>query len=110
MEMKQSVTPGTKSGTVLTFTDADTVNGNSFLNDGHTWLVLNNVTGMTAVTATIPVIAKCDDDLSVPPRTCSADAGVAVLLGPFAPNLYNDVNGNVTFTVSGAIPICLLSV
>lgn len=110
METKLSITIYDKAGTELDFVDADVANGNSFLNDGHTWLVFSNASGSSTVNITVTVVAKVDDDITVPARQASVEAGKVLMLGPFRPELYNDPDGNVALTVSSAIQLCPMSI
>jgi hypothetical protein len=109
MATKQSVIDYTKSGTVLEPSNGDAVTGNNFVNDGHTWLFLSNTSG-TPVTVIVPVTATVDDDISgLPPRQGTVQPNQTLILGPFTTNLYNDANGNASFTLSSAIQISLVS-
>ncbi len=105
METQLAVTQINKRS-VMTFIDADTVNGNSFSNDGKTWIAFRNAQATMA--ATISVNATIDD-IVVPARTESVNVGDVLIVGPFRPDVYNDSNGNVTFAVSGAVQVCLVS-
>lgn len=81
-------------------TAADAVNGNEFLNDGRTYLWVENPTG-GPITMTFPV-AECSSGFTHG-LTCVVPAGAKGLLGPFDIRRFNvPASGRVTVTFSGA--------
>jgi hypothetical protein len=100
-----------RAGSVTTIlVQADTVNGNSFVNDGATYLVLDNKEGTQAVTVTVAVVGKADIDLEISNRQYSLNAGDVVCAGPFDKSLYNSDGDLVNFQVSGALVVAALSI
>lgn len=73
--------------------------GDEFVNDGRTYLdVANGSGGSITVTA---VTQSTVDGLAVADLAVAVGAGVRTKIGPFPPNIYNDVNGRVQITYSG---------
>lgn len=93
----------------LTFAQTDPVNGNSFANNGSTWLVLDNKTGLTQVTISVVPSGKVDNDLPVGNRVFVIPAGDVIAAGAFDPSVFNDTNGMVTFTSDGVIAVIALT-
>ena len=103
------VTSIARSGSLISMSPSDLVNGNSFTNDGHTWIILNNQTGTTPCDVHITVPHTVDGDLPVAPRVISLAAGEVKVAGPFDPAVYNQPDGRVLLTTSTIIGICLAS-
>jgi hypothetical protein len=100
-----------RAGSVTTtLVQADTVNGNSFVNDGATYLVLDNKAGTLPVTVTVAVVGKADIDLPISNRQYSLNAGDVVCAGPFDKPLYNAADETVSFQVTGALIVAALSI
>lgn len=78
---------------------AASTDGNTFTNDGRTFIEIKNTSGVT-VTATIVTQvtvggnAVADKTVTVPPTTGD------VVVGPFLPEIYNDSTGATTVTWS----------
>lgn len=80
---------------------ADQANGNSFVNDGHTRLVVKNG---DASSRTITVVSKAcshgrTGDVSQP-----VAAGEVAVLGPFDPATFNQTDGTVNVDWSASTP------
>lgn len=73
--------------------------GDSFANDGRTYLDINNGSG-GSITVTF-VTQQTVDGLAVADLAVAVGAGVRTKVGPFPPGIYNDVNGRVQVTYSG---------
>ena len=99
-----------RSGSLINLVSADTVNGNSFPNDGATYLVLDNKQGLASVTVTIPVVGHADIDLPISNRQYTLNAGDVICAGPFDKYLYNDQDGNASFQASGPLIVAPLSI
>lgn len=84
--------------------NADTVNGNKFVNDGRTTLKFKNV-GVGIVTVTIDTPGTVDS-LAVADLTASVPATTGFIeLGPFTPFYHQPGTQYVYFTVSGACTV-----
>lgn len=73
--------------------------GDSFANDGRTYLDINNGSG-GSITVTF-VTQQTIDGLAVADLAVAVGAGVRTKVGPFPPSIYNDANGRVQVTYSG---------
>ena len=73
--------------------------GDSFANDGRTYLDINNGSG-GSITVTF-VTQQTVDGLAVADLAVAVGAGVRTKVGPFPPGIYNDANGRVQVTYSG---------
>lgn len=73
--------------------------GDSFANDGRTYLDVNNGSG-GSITVTF-VTQQTIDGLAVADLAVAVGAGVRTKVGPFPPSIYNDANGRVQVTYSG---------
>jgi len=73
--------------------------GDSFPNDGRTYLDVNNGSG-GAITVTAAV-QQTVDGKAVTGNAVSVGAGARTKIGPFPPGIYNDANGRVQLTYSG---------
>jgi hypothetical protein len=85
-----------------TFAAATATTGDVFFNDGNVYLLVRNGNAAnTTVTFDSPAVCNCGvgpnaaHDLVV---TCTGNASTPKIhtLGPFPPNRFNDVDGNVT--------------
>jgi hypothetical protein len=81
---------------------AANVDGNSFANDGNTYLHVKNA-GVGSVTVTIQTPGTVDD-LTVSDRTVTVGAGAEKLIGPLAPGIYNQ-SGEVYVDYSGVTSV-----
>jgi len=93
----------TRAGVGPTFAAA-AGGGDSFPNDGRTMCEVKNAGGgaitLTVVTQiTVDGKAVADDAISVPATTGDR------MVGPFPPEIYNDVNGRVNLTYSGVTSV-----
>lgn len=79
----------TRTGTVLgAGTACDTVNGNNFVNDGQTELVINN-TDATSKTVNVKVVASAyPDGNTVADKAFAVTNGVQKAFGPFPVAIY----------------------
>lgn len=98
-----------RSGHELTFTMADTVNGNCFLNDGRTLVCLNNF-GATDVEVVFETTMKPDLDLTVTNRVVTVRATKVHVVGPFDPNVFNQLDGTVNFSSAGTVAVGIGSI
>ena len=73
--------------------------GDSFANDGRTYLDVNNGSG-GSITVTF-VTQQTIDGLAVADLAVAVGAGARSKVGPFPPSIYNDANGRVQVTYSG---------
>lgn len=73
--------------------------GDSFPNDGRTYLDVLNGSGV-AITVTV-VTQMTVDGKAVADDAISVGAGARKKIGPWPPSIYNDVNGRVQVTYSG---------
>ena len=91
-----------RSGVTITAVAAN-AGGDTFANTGKEVLFIKNASG-SPITVSFAFGVSADamvDGISPPARTCVVAAGAQTLAGPFPPNKYNDVNGNVAVTYSG---------
>lgn len=84
--------------------NADTVNGNKFVNDpGRTLLRVKNVGAQVTVTVDTPATV---DNLAVADLTATVPANTGdILLGPFSGFYHQPGTSEVYFTVSGACTV-----
>jgi hypothetical protein len=84
--------------------------GDSFVNDGTQLLYIEN-TDAVSVTLTVPV-APTIDGQTVSSKTFSIAQNKRMVIGPFAPNIYNDANGRVPLSYSAvtALKVAVLKV
>lgn len=96
--------PG-ESGAAVSMTNADTVNGNKFENDGKTMLDLHNNGSTGSATVTIETGATAGGN-AIADRTVTLTTGQRKRVGPFPPKYYNVESGTdagcVRLTYSGA--------
>lgn len=98
-----TVTPlAGKAGITPTFTAAN-AGGDSFANDGKTWLEVNNGGG-ASITVTIAVPYTVDGSAVTPP-TVTIPAGQRRLIGKFDTTIYNDANGRVAVSYSAVTTV-----
>lgn len=89
-----------RSGSVLTYANADTSNGNKIANNGKTWLAIYNNGSTGSATVTITTQASVDGN-------AIADLAVVVAINtieyvpPLDPTIYNDSNGNLILVTTG---------
>ena len=89
----------TSAGVELTFTDADTTNGNRWLNTGKQYLEIVNTGASSAVVTVISQLTM--DSLAVADREITVAPGER-FHGIFArTDIYNDSSGYTVLTVSG---------
>jgi hypothetical protein len=103
------VTTVSRSGSPISFVPSDTVNGNSFTNDGHTWAILNNLQGTVPCTVTIKVPHVLDGDLPVASRVIDLAIGEVKVAGPFDQSIFNQTDGRVILETSQIIGLCFTS-
>ena len=108
-----TVVPSIRAGVSVSFTSCDLVNGNSFMNDGQTVLMVRN-TGASPVSLTIRTSVIIDGDLVVQNRVVavpvSTAAAPAFMLGAFLVQVYNQVDGHVWLDCAAALLIVPLNV
>ena len=98
------------TGVTLAFTAADLVNGNTFINDGHTLLVARN-TGGAPLNVTLIAAQKIDGDLVVANRVEVVPAASSVLLrGAIPADVYNQPDGTVFVDCSAAAGLLAISI
>lgn len=88
------------TGTAESFANADTSNGNSFANDGRTFLLLYNNGSTGSATVTIATAATVDG-FAVGDNAITLTTTQRKVAGPFEPSIYNDSSGNVNMTITG---------
>lgn len=95
----------TDDGAALTFSDAETGTGNSFSNDGRTYVEVHN-NGTDTATATFTKSGKAFGESLAAASGVALTADQRKVLGPFDPRVYNVVgganDGDVLITYSGA--------
>ena len=100
----QRITP---NGAGVTYQAADPV-GDSFPNDGHVWLEVQN-NGTASITVTVNSQRPCnygfDHDLTV-----EVPAGQSRRIGPLDPQRFNDSQGRVQVTYSDATSVQVAAV
>lgn len=101
-------TPATNHGEILTLTDADLQNGNSFVNDGATILGIYNP-GPDTLTITIKVTKLVDGDLTVQPRVYTTPPLATHIIGRLPKDVYNQTDGNVWMDFSGPALVGVVS-
>lgn len=69
-------------------TAADTVNFNSFSNDGNTIVIATNSDGAVTRNVTVPVPGTVDGSQAVTSRAYAIPFGVAWIIGPFPTSIY----------------------
>ena len=84
------------------FTPAQ-VEGHYFPNNGTTFLLVTNGSASPIDVTAISQITV--EGLAVADLVVAVAAGVAKLIGPFNPQVYNDVDGNMTVTFSAVTTI-----
>lgn len=90
---------------------SDTVNGNTFSNEGAnypSWIVLSNLSaqpGSPDAVVTIKPGNKVDIDLTVSDRVFTIPAGQWIVAGPFDKAIFNQSDGTVQFTTSEVIAV-----
>lgn len=110
-----ALTSPTMAGTTWTPTPATLTDGNSFANDGHRALWVNNASG-GVLTITFDTPGTVDSDLAVPQRTVTVANGAAELIGKFDPAVYNQRSGVdsgkvlVTWSTVTSVTVVLLPV
>lgn len=90
-----------KTGLADTYAAAN-VDGNSFDNDGNTFLHVKNA-GVGSITVTIQTPGTVDD-LAVSDRTVTVANGAEKMIGPFPPGIYNQ-SGEVYVDYSGVTSV-----
>jgi len=77
--------------------------GDSFTNDGNTYLIVKNASG-ASITVTVNSQALCnfgfDHDMVV-----TVNAGATQQIGPFTTSRYNDASGQVHWTYSAVTSV-----
>ena len=105
-----SVVQPARQGVQLAFTASDQVNGNEFANDGQTILIARNTSG-APINVTIRAQESIDGDLKVPDRVVSIPNGIiAMALGTFLIDVYNQINGTVAVDCSASLQLMALKV
>ena len=93
-----------RTGITPSFGAAQTTDGNSFPNDGNTYIEVKNTTA-TACTVTIQE-PETVDGLAVADRTVSVPGTTGdKVIGPFPPARYNQSDGSVYVDVSKAVTL-----
>jgi len=73
--------------------------GDSFVNDGRTFLHVKNAAAGGNSIVTINSLVNCDQGVDHNLAVTIADASES-MIGPFAPSRFNDANGSVAVTYS----------
>lgn len=98
-ELSVQEIPSQQSAT-LTFTAADAVNGNEFLNDGKTAVLMNNT---DAGAQTVTFTGNLDPDFGCQvEETVNLAAGAIGVIGDLKPLGWNQAGSKVVFTASDA--------
>ena len=95
------------SGALLTEATPDAANGNNFPNDGHIELVVHNG---DASSKTITVRSVACSHGRTGDVVVVVTAGNRAVLGPFATDIFNQVDGsvNVDWSASTSVKVCAL--
>lgn len=84
--------------------NAAAAGGDTFVNDGRTYLHLKNGSG-AAITVTIAAVPSFADnalgDVTLPNSAITVPAGGEKLVGILPPSRFNDVNGRANLSYSG---------
>lgn len=97
-----TVTQITRSGVLESLTAASST-GDSFPNDGNTFLVVKNG-GASAITVTIATPAKVWG-IDIAELSISVGAGATMFIGPFPEPVFNDANGRVNVSYSAVTSV-----
>jgi hypothetical protein len=100
-----AITPINRTG-VLSSTAgaaATATTGDTFPNDGNTFLEIVNGGGST-ITVTITPVRTVDGSIPAA-KVISIPTTIRAMIGPFAPADYNDTNGLVTFICSAVTTV-----
>lgn len=87
----------------LAFDTGDSTNDMEFINDGKTWLLIDNDTGGAAV-ITIPV-AAASEDVGFSDTSYTISAGDFVAIPPFEVSNYNQSGGVVHVNMDANVKI-----
>ena len=100
------ITPAdlTSAGVTLTKTTPTSGDDWKVLNDGRTYVVVEN--GATAANLTIATPVQVDG-LDVSSRVVAVAANTTVIAGPFSPAIYNDGDGEMTLTLDSVANVKL---
>jgi len=80
-----------RTGAIVALQSVTTADGFRFKNDGHTVLVFTEINAANAEITVTPV--NTVDGLAVATRTVDVVASEQWVLGPWAPEIYNDSDG-----------------
>lgn len=92
-----------RAGAIPTYNPATVTDGDSFVNDGRTWVHVKNGSA-SPVTLTIAV-PQTVDGLDVADRTVSVAAGAEKVIGPFPTTTYNQIDSSVWLNWSAVADI-----
>jgi len=97
-----------RTGAVVNLQSITQDGGFRFKNDGHTVLLFTEVNAANCEITVTPV--KTVDGLAVATRTVDVTASEQWILGPWAPEIYNDSDGYLNLTVeadeaTSAVPV-----
>lgn len=80
--------------------------GDSFTNDGQTFLMVANANGsaidVTIAAQTTSAVKPGFEDVTYSNKTVNIANGATKIIGPFATGTYNDTNGRVQVTYSAS--------
>lgn len=92
-----------RSGVTETLTAANSTSGQEFVNDGHTMLLVKNVSSAT-VSVSFEYQGSLDGGLiTVTNPAYAVGNGVTKIFGPFPGEIYNDSSGNVEIDYTGVV-------
>lgn len=99
-------------GLACTLAAPDNVNGNSFVNDGNTFLLVNNTNSTSSQTLvfTMATGPKTLNGVLGTTQTVTLAHSVTSIIGPFPQGYYNNTNGQVVFTASTATNLTLQAI
>ena len=92
-----AVQPVVRAGLDPTMVTAAYTDGNSFSNNGKTWVEILNLTGATTLTIDTP---NTVDGEAIANPTVSIGANTRYKVGPFPPDVYNRSDDSVRVSVT----------
>lgn len=92
MRTPLSITEATNHGAILSLSPVDIINGNSFINDGHTVLGIFNPDPSVTLSVTIEVGGMVDTDIELGNRIYSVPPLATLVIGRLQPELYNQLD------------------
>lgn len=91
---------------------SDTIAGNAFVNNGKTYLILDNkqaAVGSAPITVTVLCPGKVDLNLQLPNRTYTVNAGDVKIVGPYDMGFYNQPDGTVIVETTAPLGLLVVS-